>query len=54
MPVDKKSPQVISKGLKYSVVTTVINFHPEKFSSQTIVVNGSLAVRLKGRVYTKI
>ncbi len=45
--------KVVAKSLKYSVVTKVINFDANKYSPRTIIVDGVLAIRLKGRNYTK-
>ena len=50
----KTTPKVITKSLKYSIITQVVNFNPNKYTPRTIIVDGSLAVRLKGRVFTKI
>lgn len=45
---------VIIKSVQYSIVTKIVNFDPNKFSSKTIIVDGKAAVLLKGRVYTEI
>jgi len=44
----------LGKSLKYSVVTTFINFDVEKHRPNIIIVNGALAIRLKGNLYTKM
>jgi len=49
----KLSVQAATKSLKYSVVTKVINFDANKYHPRIIVVDGLLAIRLKGRNYTK-
>lgn len=46
--------KTITKSLKYSVITTFVNFKPAKFGPRTIIVNGVVAIRLKGNVYTKM
>lgn len=46
--------KTLTKNLKYSIITTFVNFNPKKYYPRTIIVNGSLAIRLKGRVYTKV
>jgi len=51
---NESSSKDITKGMKYCVITTIINFNPAKFGSRTIIVNGVVAVQLKGRVYTKM
>ena len=45
---------VVAKSMKYSVITRVVNFDPNKFSSKTIIVDGKAAIHLKGRVYTQV
>lgn len=49
-----KVTTVTKKSLQYSIITKVVNFDPNKLSSKTIIVDGKLAVHLKGRVYTEI
>ena len=44
---------VLKNNLKYSIVTKHINFDPSKVGPKIIIVDGSLAFRLKGRLYTK-
>ena len=46
--------KAITKSMKYSVVTTFVNFNPAKFRPRTIIVNGTVAIHLKGNVYTKM
>ena len=54
MAKTKKSAGVIVKHMQYSIITRVVNFDPNKFSSKTIVVDGKAAIHLKGRVYTQV
>ncbi len=44
---------VIKKDLKYCIAVSLIDFNPEKQGPRTIMFEGKLAIRLKGRVYTK-
>jgi len=46
--------KTLTKSLRYSVITKIVNFNPSKFNPRTIIVNGAVAIHLKGRVYTKI
>ena len=50
----KTNRGVIVKNMQYSIITKVVNFDPNKFSSKTIIVDGKAAILLKGRVYTEI
>ena len=43
--------KVLNKSLKYSVVTKVINFNPDKYAPRVIIVDGKAAIRIKGRMY---
>lgn len=45
--------KTVTKSLKYSVVTKVINFDANKYYPRIIIVDGVLAIHLKGRHYTK-
>lgn len=46
--------KVVSKSLKYSVVTKFVNFDPLKYAQRVIIVDGKPAIRIKGRVYKMI
>jgi len=46
--------KVVTKSLKYSVVTKFINFDPIKYAQRVIIVDGKPAIRIKGRVYKMI
>ncbi len=46
--------KTLTKSLKYSVVTTFVNFKPGQYGPRTILVNGVVAIHLKGNVYTKM
>lgn len=48
------SSGVVSKSLQYSIVAKMVNFDPNKFISKTIIVDGKVAIQLKGRVYTEL
>ncbi len=43
--------KVVSKSLKYSVVSKFINFDPNKHAPRVIIVDGKAAIRIKGRMY---
>jgi len=43
--------KVVNKSLKYSVVTKVVNFDPNKYAPRVIIVDGKAAIRIKGRMY---
>jgi hypothetical protein len=43
----------LTKSLKDSVVTRHVNFDPTKYRPRTIIVNGRVAILLKGNIYTK-
>jgi len=43
--------KLVNKSLKYSVVTKVINFNPDKYAPRVIIVDGKTAIRIKGRMY---
>ena len=44
----------ITKGLRYSVLTKIVNFDPKKYTPRTVIVDGRIAIRIKGNVYTKM
>ena len=52
----KTDQKMIKKSLKYYVVVKYVNFDPGKYRSDSriIIVDGALALRIGGRVYTKI
>ncbi|MDO8488151.1 MAG: hypothetical protein Q7S31_02445 [bacterium] len=55
MPNSKtQTTSAVTKNMRYSVVTKVVNFNPSKYTFRTIIVNGTLAIRLKGNLYTKM
>ena len=47
-------PKVVTKSLKYSVVSKFVNFNPEKYAPELIIVDGKAAIKIKGRVYKMI
>lgn len=46
-------PNIINKQLRYCIATRLVDFDPEKLGPKTIIYNNRLAIRLKGRIYTK-
>lgn len=44
---------VIKKDLKYCIAVSLVDFNPEKLGPRTIIFDGKMAIRLKGRLYTK-
>ncbi|KKS98765.1 MAG: hypothetical protein UV74_C0003G0009 [Candidatus Woesebacteria bacterium GW2011_GWB1_43_14] len=46
--------KVIRKNSEYGVVVTFIDFDPKNAGPRIVFVNGHPAIKLKGRIYTKI
>lgn len=50
----KTNPTIVKKDLKYCIAISLVDFNPDKKGPRTIIYEGSLAIRLKGTVYTKV
>ena len=46
--------KVVKKSLKYSVIVKFINFDRKRLESRIIIVDGQPAIRIRGRIFTKI
>ena len=46
--------KTIRKNSEYAVVATFIDFDPKNAGPRQVIVDGHLAVKLKGRIYTRI
>lgn len=50
----KLATNTVTKSLKYSVITTFVNFDANKHQPNVIIVNGMPAIKLKKNIYTKL
>jgi len=44
--------KTIRKSSEYAVVKTFIDFDPKNAGPRTVIVDGRVAIKLKGRIYT--
>jgi hypothetical protein len=54
IPVSKGQAKLIKKTLEYAIVSTFIDFDPDQFGAKLVIVDGKVAIKLKGRVYVEI
>ena len=48
------SKKTIKKNLEYAIIVTFIDFDPDQYGAKIIIVDGHVAIKLNGRIYTEI
>jgi len=46
--------KTIKKNLEYAILVRFIDFNPDQYGAKIVIVDGHVAIKLHGRIYTEV